>query len=339
MSDADKIGMDLDILRFINSEDIREHLRSIGYKFTSLEAAWLIYQCHGATIKEKHEAWEKLIESMPDCKIEGRRGFGYKTYESLHCFLREYMRLEKKYIEEFMVGGSGTVYRIEYHCPDGVGSDPDHLFSSVGKACDKRYWADEVCSFKIIKIKVDKCDEEEWVILNRDMEITEIFPGEIDDGEDDIFYSVFDGLWFEFPTPFKKGDIVWVPDHPEGFCGGPFALTFVCLEGMTNEKRMNEIRRNGESTDMIAGGYFQTEEGMLYQEVMHSYMDLEYYDKELTGVHRTLIPFSNYLKGEIDGGLLMSGYHQILTQGYADGSLPFNITDEGLRLAGMPVRK
>ena len=34
----------MDILRFINSRDIREHLKTIHYQFNSLEAAWLIYQ-------------------------------------------------------------------------------------------------------------------------------------------------------------------------------------------------------------------------------------------------------------------------------------------------------
>ena len=29
----------MDILRFVNSKDIREHLRNIGYEFNSLEVA------------------------------------------------------------------------------------------------------------------------------------------------------------------------------------------------------------------------------------------------------------------------------------------------------------
>ena len=44
----------MNILRFVNSKDIREHLRNIDYEFNSLEAAWLIYQCRDATIDEKH---------------------------------------------------------------------------------------------------------------------------------------------------------------------------------------------------------------------------------------------------------------------------------------------
>ncbi len=40
----------MDIYRFINSKDIRAHLENIGYQFNALEAAWLVYQCHTATM-------------------------------------------------------------------------------------------------------------------------------------------------------------------------------------------------------------------------------------------------------------------------------------------------
>lgn len=46
----------MDIFRFVNSKDVREHLKSIDYEFNSLEAAWLIYQCRDAAIDEKHKA-------------------------------------------------------------------------------------------------------------------------------------------------------------------------------------------------------------------------------------------------------------------------------------------
>lgn len=84
----------MDILRFINSKDIREHLRSIRYEFNSLETAWLIYQSHDATIDEKHKAWNELIETMPDCPIEKR--LNTVAQDSLHAFLRLYMTLEER---------------------------------------------------------------------------------------------------------------------------------------------------------------------------------------------------------------------------------------------------
>ena len=35
----------MDFTNFINSKDIRDYHREIGYKYNTLEAAWLVYQC------------------------------------------------------------------------------------------------------------------------------------------------------------------------------------------------------------------------------------------------------------------------------------------------------
>ena len=70
----------MNILRFVNSKDIREHIRNIGYEFNSLEAAWLIYQCRDATIDEKHKAWNELIEKIVVHEKEIGEG-GVKTQQ------------------------------------------------------------------------------------------------------------------------------------------------------------------------------------------------------------------------------------------------------------------
>ena len=28
-----------------------------------------------------------------------------------------------------------------------------------------------------------------------------------------ILYGSFEQMWFDFPTPFKRGDIAWIPPH------------------------------------------------------------------------------------------------------------------------------
>ena len=52
----------MDILRFINSKDIRNHLKGINYQFNTLEAAWLIYQSTNYTLYEKLDAFEELMQ-------------------------------------------------------------------------------------------------------------------------------------------------------------------------------------------------------------------------------------------------------------------------------------
>ena len=62
----------MDLFRFIDSKDIREHLRQIGYSFIAPEAAFLVWQCRSATLKEKITAWREIIETMPDCSLTRR---------------------------------------------------------------------------------------------------------------------------------------------------------------------------------------------------------------------------------------------------------------------------
>lgn len=91
-----------------------------------------------------------------------------------------------------------------------------------------------------------------------------------------------------------------------------------------------------DAKDMAAYGFFQKEDGSLYEERMHQYMDLERYPEEkLTGKKRILKALGNHLKGEIDAVLFARAYHQILLEEAAHESLPRDITDEGMLLAGL----
>ena len=55
---------------------------------------------------------------------------------------------------------------------------------------------------------------------------------EIDSHEfTDLKYSSFEGLWFDFPTPFKKGDIIYDPQNAKiGCCSGPFVVSNINLD-------------------------------------------------------------------------------------------------------------
>ena len=44
----------MNIIKYINSIDVAQHLDHIGYKFTATEAAFLIWQSHKVSLAEKH---------------------------------------------------------------------------------------------------------------------------------------------------------------------------------------------------------------------------------------------------------------------------------------------
>ena len=333
----------MDIFRFINSKDIREHLRSIRYEFNSLETAWLIYQCHDATIDEKHKAWNELVETMPDCPIVER--LNTVPQDSLHAFLMQYIELEDRYLNEFcderhtdtFYNNKPFVYKFKYIYRDGTEYEWDTVFSCLNALHESIMEPEEdVTSIQCTKMQIDRLESRQIAYFNSSFEFLRLDPGRIDsDKEWNLFGGVFDGLWFEFPTPFQKGDIVWNPDQPEGFCAGPFVTTGVCLDGIESDKTKENIRKNGDSSDMCAGGFFLNEDGSIYGECMSNYMDLEFYNKDLTGSNRTLIALSNFLKDEIDPALFARAHHQIIMAGYAENSIPLDYLRSGMILAGL----
>ena len=54
----------MDIYEFINSNDIREYLKTKQYTFDSLQQAFLIWQSGRHTLTQKHEAWKELIATL-----------------------------------------------------------------------------------------------------------------------------------------------------------------------------------------------------------------------------------------------------------------------------------
>ena len=62
----------MNIYNFINSKDVRKYLQDIDYQFTTPEAAFVVYWCKHATLDKKIEAWQEIIETMPDCSMERR---------------------------------------------------------------------------------------------------------------------------------------------------------------------------------------------------------------------------------------------------------------------------
>ena len=96
---------------FVDSRDIRKHLEDIQYPLTSPEAAYLVWQCRSANLKEKKQAWEAILTTMPDCSLEGRRDMN--AIPSFHQFLRHYLDVLNRQQEGFstLLGDSLSVER------------------------------------------------------------------------------------------------------------------------------------------------------------------------------------------------------------------------------------
>ena len=76
----------MDIFHVIESNDIAQHIKSIGYRFTDIQKAWLIRACRSATQSERHAAWEELINSSADQKVVS--GLHPEGWDSLHQMIK-----------------------------------------------------------------------------------------------------------------------------------------------------------------------------------------------------------------------------------------------------------
>ncbi|WP_294520347.1 hypothetical protein [uncultured Anaerovibrio sp.] len=151
--------------------------------------------------------------------------------------------------------------------------------------------------------------------------------------ERDVYRYAFESRWYCFPTPFKKGDLVYrfcEKPHKHDLCAGVFVL-----DGITNGEE--DIKRcvHGDASDMNAYGWFQDEDGTVYQEVMFNYMDLVKYKGELYGQERILIAISNFVQGKLEFELLLQSQRTLMMRDYGEYWIPKWYTDEGLELAGL----
>lgn len=284
----------MDIYRFFNSKDVADYLREIGYEFTAPEAAFIIYRSSDATLDEKIAAWQEIAETMPDCSMEKRPWL--KEIQSTRDFLLDYISLTKRELEAFGEQ-NGSIFRYQYNEYDLGWQDDGNYFSSVEACLDymREYWADggdgSILGFRVAKAKIDHPTRtrNDWLCFDRDMKVTDVDIVE-EDGLDLDLKLQFEGMWFAIPTPFKRGDIVrdarcrgnglfvldWLPSWGKseyianGFREGERAVERAdwCLAHWS---------KNGDTTDMICGGWWLDDGGDLYRDHTGGiYLDLEY---------------------------------------------------------------
>lgn len=162
------------------------------------------------------------------------------------------------------------------------------------------------------------------------------------DDYSELYSQFFDGFWFDFPTPFRKGDIVYKacsdidvdPAQTFDFCRGVLVLTDLLPWNFKNdEKRKNYTEgRSGDNSDMTFYGYFQREDGSIYSECEWTYMDLEFYRGPFKGVRRILKALSSFVKGEIEIELLSHAYSTFLEEKRLEDISTHNwFTPEGVK--------
>lgn len=91
----------MNFYKFTNSQSVAKHLQKINYQFDTVEATFVVWQSKFATLKQKFDAWEQIIATMPDTSVAECNCCWDEDVSSFHAFLREYMDIVNKAIDEF----------------------------------------------------------------------------------------------------------------------------------------------------------------------------------------------------------------------------------------------
>lgn len=311
------------ICSFINSKAIRKHLIHIGYQFTTQQVAYLIWQCKGLTLKEKHKEWENLIKTTDDCLFTSRAFTGNHNF---HKLISDYIELEKKLVSKYEESEPGTVYEDEYwefnEWRRGAFYDHFRKCNCWDRAIENGF------KFRINKYYIDNPEYSNsrlTVYYNTEGEMMEIDLGgphiydNLSDYEKSLLNEFFFDMWFDFPVPFQKGDIVC-----DCFNRKPFVLSDIdpWREHEKTNRRPDYLSYKTDA-DMNATGYsFDNNTLSLHWDwTAYYYMNLDYfrypYHDRFSGGERFLVAYSKYMKNQLDIDDLLRIYQIIVAEGIA----------------------
>ena len=323
----------MDILQFINSKDIRKHLKKINYQFNTLEVAWLIYHSYNHSVYEKFDAYAQLMQEYPDCKVEER--LHTPAQDSLFKYLKNYIEAYKNAIDEFE--SPGSVYSIEvkyfergFECEASY--DITTIFSNLNAAKQQcRIEMDrEIKEFVIRKHIPESKESSKWsvpqqMILKGDD--LKLISTDFDTG---FGFNSLLNIRLDFPTPFQIGDIVW----DKYYCAlEPKVILDIRNNNLS--KNLEYLKNYADDTDMSYECYCMFDSNSIFSDIDYNYMDLEYYPYELTDKDRALLPISRFLKGDIDIGLCCNAFHNLSLADYMEKSMPRGYTDEIMKELGI----
>ena len=310
----------IDWRRLLHSAEVAEYAGRVGYRPTASEVAWLVWHTENLTLSEKHNAWNSLLQTEPDESIPATRHHG--EIKSLHAFLRRFMKLQHKLIEDFYRVGEAAVYSFRI-CDGGdtsVNAAPIFTtFESAyeafreqtgGKSCltyfEKRYMGREDR-----RISLSLCTDREIIAVNENGYLT-------CRREQTDLHAVFAEMEQRIPVPFEEGDLLEVRRGAYPILARPHQV-FVLTRSSTNAERAYRMCEVANGRTIPDDGYFSMLGGTVYREHVDDFgislIDCVYLQREPSEEDAILLPISKCLKGDLDlAKLLRVSQYQVLSR-------------------------
>lgn len=309
------------ILQFINSKDIRSYLDNSDYQFSVLECAYLIWQSKNHSIAQRHDAFQKLIDTTDSCPV---RTSTCSNGWDLHQTIKDYAALEDKLISIFLKPEAKSFYVAEWrelgdwHGGNCFFDNQDSAYTYAMEYADEN----SIDSFRIRKHYSDNSTSCSCVIealYNSEGEIMNIdhwgaSPECWTEDDETIWCERFNDMWFDIPIPFKPGDIVC-----DCFDKTPFVITTTVPWYRKEHPPKNTSTLHLTNMDMSASGYSLEKEALSikYNWLSFPYLDLEYYTGDLTGDNRILVAYSLFKQEKLNGDTLSKAVQMITAESLA----------------------
>lgn len=304
----------MDIYSFVNSKAIREHLRKIEYQFNSMETAWLIRHCKKLSYKRRKEFWQELLDTMPDCEVP-KRGI-FDGWNSLHEMIKVYIGVVDRNVKKFYQDKEPGKYVYTYVFLHSDDSDWTKEYETVYgslEECVKEYkenWFEGIIRYRIRKQSLEDVKKVIEMEFRENGELEDLWQGEIvNESEKKALTNNFEGFWFNFPTPFKKGDLLWIPNlNRSDETGGEECFV---LDELSTWNPPEHIRNHGDDTDMCGHCYCLAPDNTIFYDSICNYMDFEFYNGPYSLEKKILVALSKFLKGEITVDILLNAYQWV----------------------------
>ena len=311
-----------DIFEFLDSRSIKEHLQRIDYELTTPVAAFIVDRSRKATLQQKLEGWQKVIDNMPNCTMSRKNDT--VNIPDFHAFLRNVIRQEQRKLAHFKRTDGQSLYFFEDYSWDRRDQDCCLYgpYSSYQKCLDaiwREFGGDNPKAIKITRRPIDPTEDhyvDDMVVLNASGEVMSCDYRNENEWDEEGTASNFEDMWFDIPTPFHAGDIVCNLQRPDE----PMVLFDLQTWGSTRVdkelvssvykdrlvekagKLLRWHRYDGDTSDMYAYGcqvssalhfpsYIGEPEGFL--------LDIDYYREPLKPAERILYGVRAYVKGDL----------------------------------------
>lgn len=115
----------IDVYKYINSVTVEKYLRKIKYKFSTIEALWIVYQSRKLNLLEQQKLYREIMKEYPNCEYHKENYHVKDVFKEV----KKYIDKQNKDIKEFAKCNKDEYYSfLRYY--DDLDVDRSYIFTS-----------------------------------------------------------------------------------------------------------------------------------------------------------------------------------------------------------------